>query len=183
MKNFAEYAPKLLAAGALPQIPLGELKRSPKPPVATLGALPPRARALCALESPTLSNGKCPPHKMKSWIRPDRQRQSCRSDVARSVSRFQHGRPHDASSSSRCVLQSSWRCAQLVQLLPRWSHAVCPQWKQEVETVMRYVWGTTRVGAQSDPISLVHGRPTAPDPESWFASTFIRWWPSDIWFL
>ena len=71
MKNFAEYAPKSLAAGAPPRTPLGELKRSPKPPSRNARGFAPRAWALRALESPTLSNGKCPPSsKMKFRIRP-----------------------------------------------------------------------------------------------------------------
>ena len=76
MTNFAEYAPKSLAAGAPPRAPLGELKRSPKPPSRNARGFAPRARALRALEpraleSPTLSNRtQVPPPKMKSWIRP-----------------------------------------------------------------------------------------------------------------
>ena len=65
MTNFAEYAPKSLAAGAPPRAPLGELERSPKPPSRNARGFAPRARALRALEpralraleSPTLSNG------------------------------------------------------------------------------------------------------------------------------
>ena len=64
MKHFADYAPESLAAGAPPRTPLEELKRSPKPPSRNARGFAPRARALRALESPTLSNGnfgKCPP--------------------------------------------------------------------------------------------------------------------------
>ena len=55
MTNFAEYAPKSLAAGAPPRTPLGELKRSPKSPSRNARGFAPRARALRALEPRALS--------------------------------------------------------------------------------------------------------------------------------
>jgi hypothetical protein len=66
MKNFAEYAPKSLAAGAPPRTPLGELKRSPKPPSRNARGFAPRARALRALE-PRALRALESPTDTKQW--------------------------------------------------------------------------------------------------------------------
>lgn len=84
------------------------------------------------------------------------------------------GRPSDASTAPRSIVQYQRHCDQLVRVLSRRPHPVRAVWRFEVNPCSCAVRGPARIGPWTDPISLLHGLSVAACPVPWVASTFVR---------